>query len=615
MKKPSERDQQWNQLYEKVIGLGEKSIRKSYYPELQRKIRELEQEVIERGKREQELKRNYENRAILNELLKLSLEEISLDSLCQTTVEKLFSVSWLTEAVAISFFLVDVDAQLLVQKASVGPDSFLGGACHQVPFGQCLCGHAITSGRVQFSSHIDERHTIHFSQMKPHGHYCVPILFAEQPLGVISLYLPDGYHHDQRDEDFFVSVANTLAGIIQRHRIISEKNRFEAMLSQAQKIEALGTLSGGIAHDFNNLLAPMLGYAELALRDLDSDSRAARQIREVVQAATRAKALVRQILALSHKVEYRLEDLQPINLQPVISEVLSLVRASIPTTVELIPMLDSPDCNVLVDPTHIYQVVLNLCTNAYHAMSEGGGAISLSLKKVHLYEDDLRTISLLLKAGDYVLLRVTDSGLGMDQETVERIFDPYFTTKRQGEGTGLGLSVVNGIVKSYGGHISVSSELGYGSTFNVYLPCCVDQKQYPIARRETDLQAGTEHVLVVDDEPQVGQMTCASLELLGYRTSLFQAPVIALEKFSQEPEAYDLVLTDMTMPTLTGLDLLKRLRGLRSDIPIILCSGFSELINEQKAQALGFQKFLMKPIALRDLSSTVRRVLDEWQQV
>lgn len=610
MKKPSDGDPQWDHLHEKIIGLGEKSIRKSYYPELQRKIRELEQEVAERGRREEELKRNYENRAILNQLLKLSLEDLTLDSLCLTTVEKLYSLSWLTEDAAVTLFLVDGESKSLVRKASIGLESCQEGPCDEVPFGKCLCGIAVATGVVQFASHTDERHSFTSPQMSPHGHYCIPIMFAEKPLGVISLYLPDGHPHDQREEDFFISVANTLAGIIQRHIIVGEKNHYESMLGQAQKIEALGTLSGGIAHDFNNLLAPMLGYAELALRELDTDSRAARRIREVIRAATRAKDLVRQILTLSHKVDFHLDELQPVNLQPVVSEVLSLVRASIPSTIEIVPSLDSSGCNLLVDPSHIHQVVLNLCTNAYHAMREGGGRINISLRKIHLNEEDLRSMPLLLTAGEYMLIIVTDTGHGMDQETVQKIFDPYFTTKKQGEGTGLGLSVVNGIVKSYGGHISVHSELGYGSTFNVYLPCCEDQDQCTIPRSETELPTGTEHILVVDDEPQVGQMTCDSLELLGYRTSLFQNGGEALDRFAQDPQRFDLVLTDMTMPKLTGLDLLKKLRRLRENIPIILCTGFSELINEKKAQDQGFQKFLMKPVLLRELSSAVREVLD-----
>ncbi len=395
---------------------------------------------------------------------------------------------------------------------------------------------------------------------------------------------------------------------------MDEKNRYEMMLSQAQKVEAIGTLSGGIAHDFNNLLAPMLGYAELALRDLDTDSRTARQIGEVIQAATRAKELVRQILTLSHKADHQLGELQPLNLEPIIGEVLTLVRASIPTTIEIEKQLNSTGCYVLVDPTHIHQIILNLCTNAYHAMRESGGKISISLQAVNLHEDDLRIMSLLLAAGDYLLLRVSDTGVGMEKKIVERIFDPYFTTKKMGEGTGLGLSVVNGLVKSYGGHISAYSEPGLGTTFNVYLPCCEDRGGAVNERRVADLPTGSEHIMVVDDEPQVGQMSCESLELLGYQVSLFSDSADALKAFRHQPEGFDLVLTDMTMPKLTGLELLKSFRELRTDIPMILCTGFSELVNEQKAQDQGFQRYLMKPVVLRNLSHAVRDVLDESRQ-
>ena len=611
MKKPSD-DQQWDKLYEKVIGLGEKSIRKSYFPELQRKLRELECEVAERQRREMELQRSYENRAVSNELLKLSLKEITIERLCQLVAEKLFALSWLTTVTGVTIFLFDEDSQLLQNTAHVGDGLCLDVLCDQIASGQCLCGQAITTGKVQYAASVDERHTLRSEHMQPHGHYCVPIMFAENPLGVISFYLEDGHQHDQREEDFFISIANTLAGIIQRNLIIKERNRYESMLSRAQKIEALGTLSGGIAHDFNNLLAPMLGYAELALRDIDQDSRTAQYVREIVQAATRAKDLVKQILTLSHKVEHRPEDLEPIRLEPVVREVLGLVRASIPTTIEIIQSLEVEGCPVLVSPTHIHQVLLNLCTNAYHAMSQGGGTISIALKKIELNQDDLRIQHMKMAAGDYMLLKVTDSGIGMDAETVARIFDPYFTTKKQGDGTGLGLAVVNGIIKSYDGYISVYSEPGFGSSFSVYLPCCSDMVQPAAERGVAELPTGTEHIMVVDDELQVGQLACDSLEQLGYRTSLFQQATAALEAFRKEPTGYALVLTDMTMPKMTGLDLLKKLRSLRADMPVVLCTGFSELINEQRARKQGFQRFLMKPVVLRELAMTVRDVLDDY---
>ncbi len=613
MKKPSD-DQPWDVLYEKVIGLGEKSLRKSHFPELQRKIRELEREVAERQRREKELQRSYENRAVSNELLKLSLQEISVEELCQLVVEKLFALSWLKTVNGVTIFLFDEESRLLLSKAHVGNSFCPKASCEQVPFGQCLCGQAIATGKVAYSASIDERHTLGSEQAAPHGHYCVPIMFAEKPLGVISFYLEDGHQHDQREEDFFVSIANTLAGIIQRHIIVEERNRYEVMLGRAQKIEAIGTLSGGIAHDFNNLLAPILGYAELALRDLDKDSRNAHYVREIVKAASRAKDLVKQILALSYKVEHRPEDLKPTELEPVVREVLGLVRASIPTTVEIIQRFDEDGCPVLVNPTHIHQVLLNLCTNAYHAMREGGGVINIVLKKLELYEDDPKIKQLQLAAGHYMRLSVTDSGTGMNPETVARIFDPYFTTKKQGEGTGLGLAVVNGIVKSYGGYITVYSEPGVGSSFNVHLPCCDVVLRQATQRGTDELPTGTEHVLVVDDEAQVGQMACAILEQLGYRTSLFQQPAAALAAFKENPAGYDLVMTDMTMPKMTGVDLLKGLRSLRRDVPVILCTGFSELIDERRAYKQGFQSYLMKPVVLSDLAKAVRNAIDASRQ-
>lgn len=614
MKKPSDDVPDWDRQQDKIIGLGEKSIRKSYYPELQRKIRELELEVAERKRREQELKRSYENRAVTNYLLKLSLEDISLDELCRLTAERLYSLNWLEDVAAVTIFLLDENSQKLLQKANVGDGSCMEKPCGIVSVGQCLCGLAVATGEVQFASQVDERHSLRSERTQPHGHYAVPIKFADQALGVITLYLIAGHEYEQREEEFFISVANTLAGIIQRHRIIEEKKQYEAILGQAQKIEAIGTLSGGIAHDFNNLLAPMLGYAELALRDLDEAGRPARHVREVLQAAHRAKDLVKQILTLSHKVEKSLEDLQPINLEPVIREVLGLVRATIPTTIEIVSMLDPRGCQVLIEPTHLHQILLNLCTNAYHAMRNVGGMISVSLKRVSLLEEDVKIASLKLTPGKYMQLKVADSGHGMDQQTVERIFDPYFTTKKQGEGTGLGLSVVNGLIQSYGGHISVYSEPGLGTTFNIYLPCCGESDGVAIEGQDSELPSGSEHLLVVDDELQVGQMAAEMLQTLGYQISLYQDAAEAVQVFEQNPSRYDLLVTDMTMPKMTGLDLLKRIRSLRSDIPAILCTGFSELINEQKALQAGFQKYLMKPIVMNEMAFAVREVLDEWHK-
>jgi len=608
MKKPSEAEGRQEELLNRIIGLGEKSIRKSYYPELQQKLRELEQEVAERERRELQLQRNFKSRTIINDLLKLSLEEIPLDALFEKALEKIITFDWLDSGTSAAIFLLDELTGLLVKRASIGFKRCTEQPCQEVSVGECLCGLAASTGAVQFASRVDERHTIRSTVMAPHGHYCVPIQLGEKTVGVLSLYLPDGHVHDQGEEGFLTSIATSLAGIIQRERINEDKKQFERLLLQSQKIEALGTLSGGIAHDFNNLLAPMLGYAELALKDLEPGSRAEKRIGEVIKAATRAKDLVRQILSLSHQGILSSER-TPLRLDQVVDDVFPLIRASIPATIDIRLNISRGGCRVLADTTQINQILLNLCTNAYHALRDSGGAITINLRQARLDENDLKIRSLKLAMGDYQVLEVNDNGCGMAQETLDRIFDPYFTTKKQGEGTGLGLAVVNGIVSSYGGMISVYSEPGQGTSFHIYLPCT--EAEIIEAKSQTSvLPVGTERILLVDDEQQVGLVACETLETLGYETILFNTCAAAIQAFGEEPEAFDLVITDMTMPKMTGLELANCLRAIRPDLPMILCTGFSEQINEQKAHASGFQRYLLKPILIRDLAHAVRDVLD-----
>ena len=611
MKKPSEADQQREELHRKIIGLGEKSIRKSYYPELQQKLRELEQEIAERKQHEIRLRHDFNSRIIISDLLKLSLEDMPLETIFSQVLEKILRFDWLNPGTAGAIFLLDEATGRLARKASSGFDGCAGEPCQEIRSGECLCGLAMKTGEAQFAGTIDERHTVTSEEMQPHGHYCLPILLGGKTVGVLNLYLPEGHHHDAREEGYFTSIANTLAGIIQRHRIKQDNQQFERLLLQTQKIEALGTLSGGIAHDFNNLLAPMLGYGELALKDVDPDSRAAKRIREVIKAATRAKDLVKQILTLSHQGLLP-ETLSPVQLDRVIAEVLPLVRAAIPSTIEIRVDIQPVNRQVLGDVTQIHQILLNLCTNAYHAMQDIGGIIAIALTRVCLRNDDIKVRAQNLPAGEYLVLEVSDNGCGMDRKTLERIFDPYFTTKKKGDGTGLGLAVVNGIVKRFAGMISVYSEPGQGTTFRIFLPCgelgMTEDK--PVSH---ELPLGHERIMVVDDEAVVGEVACETLESLGYRTALFVTCEDALQAFRKGPQEFDLVITDMTMPQLTGFELGSSLRDLRPDIPLILCTGFSDLINEQKALDGGFQRYLMKPIMMGELARAVREVLDVGQ--
>lgn len=396
-------------------------------------------------------------------------------------------------------------------------------------------------------------------------------------------------------------VVCTAHDITERKRMEKEKKKLEARLRQAQKMEAIGTLAGGIAHDFNNILFPILGYSEMLMNDAPDNSDLKRDLSMIFNGTKRARDLVKQILAFSRQREY---DLKPIKVHLVVKEALKLIRSSIPATIDI--MQNIIDCElVMADYTQIHQVAMNLLTNAYHAMEKKGGKLKVTLKEVDLRVDDLKG----MPPGTYVCLTVSDTGIGMDQSTIDRIFDPYFTTKKEGKGTGLGLAVVHGIIKSHGGHISVYSEPGKGSEFHVYLPVIKAQQE----TKQIEIQPikkSNERILVVDDEKMVVEIQQKMLKRLGYEVTSCTSSVEALKAFQANPDNFDLIITDMTMPNMTGDQLAQKIMEIRTDIPIILCSGFSEKMSNEKAKSLGIKKFLMKPVLIKDLSITIRRALD-----
>ncbi len=388
--------------------------------------------------------------------------------------------------------------------------------------------------------------------------------------------------------------------------------QLETQLRQAQKMEAIGTLAGGIAHDFNNILSAIMGYTELGLLCLEQPVPAASELRahlrEALQAGARARDLVTQILTFSRRTEL---ERKPVQVYSILKETLKFLRASMPATIEIRQRLDPNSGIVLADPVQIHQLLLNLGTNAYHAMHEKGGVLEVELAAATV-DEELAKIHPELEKGDYIRVKVKDTGRGMDPATLERIFDPFFTTKRAGEGTGLGLSVVHGVVKSLGGAILVDSKLGRGSTFQVYLPRHHEAVVLECARVEP-IPAGREHVLFVDDEPQLCEIAQRMLEHLGYRVTAYSNSLEALKEFQAHPKKFDLVITDLTMPHLTGVELAREMLKMRPDIPIILASGFSDSITPERARDLGIQEYLMKPMALRQLGEAIRRVLDSSQ--
>ena len=393
--------------------------------------------------------------------------------------------------------------------------------------------------------------------------------------------------------------------ITSRKRADQEKAELETQIRTTQKMEAIGTLAGGIAHDFNNILVPIIAYTDMVMATEVPGSANWQNLQEVYKAANRAKELVKQILTFSREREH---EICPVQIVPVVKESLKLLKASLPSTIEVSQRLEAEGVTILADPTQIHQIVMNLCTNAYHAMRDKGGVMEVTLSQVAIGSRD--SLDRRLLPGSYLVLTVSDTGPGMDQATMERIFDPYFTTRKHGEGTGLGLAVVLGIVKKYGGDIRVYSEPGQGASFQVYFPVLGKVEEGLSSILSTAPVTGDERLLLVDDEPQIVDSMQKMLEFHGYHVTTKTSSVEALEVFRLAPEGFDLVITDQTMPYMTGDQLVLELKKIRPDIPVVLCTGFSLVMDEAKAKALGIDAFLLKPVLRKEMSETIRRVLD-----
>ncbi len=430
-------------------------------------------------------------------------------------------------------------------------------------------------------------------------------------IGTVEVYFSEEKTTDfegpflMEERDLIEAISERLGRIIERKEAEEEKQKLESQLVQAQKMEAIGTLAGGIAHDLNNILSPIIGYAELLKMKLSEDSSSQADLAEVLKAGLRARDLTAQILAFSRQGD---QERVPVLIDLIVKEALKLLRASIPTTIEIRHKIAK--CRTtLADATQVHQVVMNLCTNAYHAMEERGGTLEVSLSEVEINDVSVSQFKD-LKPGPYVQLTISDTGPGIDPKIMDRIFDPYFTTKEKGKGTGLGLSVVHGIVKNHGGTIRVDSKPLKGTTFHVYFPLSKKVVDADKAAFEP-IPTGNERILFVDDEQMLINLGKRMLERLGYLVTTETNSMKALELFRKNPDKFDLILTDMTMPNLTGVQLAQTILQIRSDIPIVLCTGFSELISEEKVKRIGISDFLMKPLDMKNLADSVRKALDE----
>jgi PAS domain S-box-containing protein len=395
-----------------------------------------------------------------------------------------------------------------------------------------------------------------------------------------------------------------IIGVLGIARDITERKKLEERVLRAQKMESIGNLAGGIAHDFNNILSAVMGYTELALSDVEEKTAMHDYLQEIFHAGQRAKDLVKQILTFSRQTD---QERKPVQVKPIAKEALKFLRASLPATIEIRQDIRS-DSLVMADPTQIHQVFMNLCTNAEHAMREKGGVLEVGLRDVDL-DEKIAGDHPELKPGKFLGLTVTDSGRGIPADLLNRIFDPFFTTKEKGEGTGMGLSVVHGIVGSCGGAITATSEPGAGSTFTVYLPVITRHVKIQPEDKEP-VPTGTDRVLFIDDEPALVDIGKQTLESLGYQVTTRTSGMEALELFKARPHDFDLVITDMTMPNMAGDDLARELMQINPKIPIILCTGYSTRIDQKRAADIGIRALVFKPVLKKDLAASIRKVLD-----
>ncbi|MFO7599521.1 MAG: PAS domain S-box protein [Candidatus Desulfacyla sp.] len=415
----------------------------------------------------------------------------------------------------------------------------------------------------------------------------------------VELSISSTFHEDRQAA---LMMVRDITGLKQ---IEKEKRELEEILQQAQRMEAIGTLAGGIAHEFNNILWIISANTEYALEILKDGSDITNNLKRIERACARASGLVGQILSFSRQ---RQQDPKPLDMRAIVKETLKFMRASLPTTIEIHTEIAGDPGLVMADPTQLHQVLTNLCTNAFYAMREAGGVLEVSLDAMDAKETS--SFPLGMAPGRYARLRVKDTGIGMEPEVLKRVFEPFFTTKQPGQGAGLGLSVVYGIVESYHGAVTVDSRPGEGSVFEVFLPV-IEDRSGTESRRIRPIPTGKEEILFVDDEKEIADITGEVLESLGYRVHVETNPAEALKVFEERPDEFGLVITDMTMPGMTGEVLARKLISIRSDIPIIICTGYGEVIGKGRAREMGVREILMKPASIGTVAEAIRKVLDE----
>jgi two-component system, cell cycle sensor histidine kinase and response regulator CckA len=546
----------------------------------------LESEPEYQQKYSERLVRKLEKKMMdLQEANKALTEEVEKRKKAEKLWEKTFnSIDHILTVQDKDMRIVQVNKAAL-QFFEAQPEDLIGKKCHEIFHGEpqpCL-------GCPELETLRDH---INHTEIIEHEH-----------LGKIFNVSSSAIFDDDGNLQYLVHIAKD----------ITEQKKLEEDLFQSQKMEAIGTLSGGIAHDFNNILSAIIGYSELSLQHLSIHSKAADDINQVIKSAKRAADLILQILTFSRKADHKFIHVSP---HLMFKEALRMMRATLPATIEIEEAIDKECGTILADPTGLHQIIINLCTNAVHSMEDSKGILSLKLYRLEVGEEEIAAEAG-VTAGSFVVLVVSDNGCGMDQDTQKQIFEPYFTTKDVGKGTGLGLSVIYGIVKDHNGFIRVESKPGEGSTFYVFFPAVQkvispskDSEHLNINMR-SDLPRGSERIILVDDELLLVKIQKRQLENLGYTVVATENSTEVLEKIRSHPDQFDVLITDQTMPNLTGEELAEKVLKIKPDMPIIMCTGHSDTVSREDAFAIGIKRYILKPIQGNELVYAVREVLDE----
>ncbi len=497
----------------------------------------------------------------------------------------------------------------LVEKQSISLEEIIQGTITLIPpawqYPEITCGRIRLEGREYLTENFQET-TWEQTQ---------DITVSGETVGSIEVYyLQENPEIDEgpflKDERSLINaIAERLGRVIERMRHEEEKEKLEDLLRQAHKMEAIGTLAGGIAHEFNNILGIIVGNTELAMGGIPEWNTAHYNLEEIQKGSLRARDIVKQILAFSRQTKH---ELKPVKICSLIDESIKFIRSSIPTTVEIKKDISAESDTINADPTQINQILLNLCNNAAHAMQHKGGVLEISLENVELNEKTVRSYED-LNPGNHVKLTVSDTGYGIEKENLEHIFDPFFTTKEVGKGTGMGLSVVHGIVKEHNGSIMVQSETGKGTAFHVLFPV-IESSVKPELDSKEPLLKGSERILFVDDEESLVLAAKKNLEDMGYEVVTKRSPVKALEMFKEQPDEFDLVITDMAMPDLPGDRFAAEIMKIRRDVPVIACTGYSDRMDGELAEEMGIRAYIMKPYLASELATIIRLALDQGKE-